>query len=58
MLKNKPGKSAAWLPSQVAYGIDTSDPDPSRWSKFGRLHEEAVAAQASKHGSPKPVPTQ
>lgn len=35
MLKNKPGKSVAWLPNQVAYGIDTSDPEPANWRAFG-----------------------
>lgn len=51
MLQGKRVKSQKWLPSQVAYGMDTSDPDPSKWQPFGELHEQAV--EAAKHSAPK-----
>lgn len=40
MLRNKPGKSHAWLPSQVAYGVDTTERDPSKRVPFGTYAQE------------------
>jgi len=51
-LQNKPRATAAWLPTQVEYGMDCSDPDPANWRPFGRLHE-AQLADAAKHGPKK-----
>lgn len=42
-----------WLPSQVALGYDTSNPDPRQWKAFGTDAEKV--AQASKHAVPKPT---
>lgn len=47
MLKAKAGKAQNWLPSQVAYGVDTSDPDPANWKPFGYLADEADEAAAA-----------
>lgn len=40
MLRSKQGRSQNWLPSQVEYGVDCSDPDPSNWKPFGTRAEE------------------
>lgn len=57
-MKNKPGKSVAWLPNQIDYGMDVSDPDPSNWKPFGRL-ADAAAEEKAKQGSKGPtVPSQ
>lgn len=53
-LKGKPSASQSWLPTQVSYGIDCSDPDPERWTSFGSVDdsEKARAAEkADKHGA-------
>jgi hypothetical protein len=44
-MKGKPQKAQNWLPSQVAYGVDCSDSDPSKWKAFGA----DVDAQELKH---------
>lgn len=45
MLRSKAGKSQRWLANQVWDGMDTSDPDPANWKRFGELAElEAEAA--------------
>lgn len=49
-LLNKPRAGSAWLPNQVAYGIDCSDEDPKKWTAFGT----EVDKQAAKHASVKP----
>jgi hypothetical protein len=49
-LKSKPNKAQAWLPNQVVYGIDCSDPDPEKWAAFGE--------QAEKHPIPAGVKQQ
>jgi hypothetical protein len=54
MLRPKPGKSYNWLPNQVIAGVDTSDPDPEKWTKFGSAHEEAE--EKKKHSAPKQSP--
>lgn len=48
MLKAKSGRTQTWLPSQVAYGVDTSDPDPQNWRPFGDLFE---AESTTREGS-------
>lgn len=45
MLRPKPRGSVAWLPSQVVYGVDTSDPNPANWTPFGE-HAEVMEAAA------------
>jgi len=42
-LRGKPRGSNNWLPTQVAFGIDCSDPDPENWTTFGSEAEEAKA---------------
>lgn len=37
-----------WLPTQVMYGMDTSDPDPANWKPFGELAEREAEAAAKK----------
>lgn len=39
-LKGKPTKAQRWLPSQVLYGMDVSDPDPANWKPFGQIADE------------------
>ena len=46
-LTPKPKKSQAWIGSQVDYGIDCSDPDPEKWTKFGAKAEEIEKASGS-----------
>lgn len=48
MLTAKRGKSSSWLPTQVAYGIDCSSDDPSKWQPFGEIHEQKQAEEAKK----------
>ena len=36
-LRPKPKRGGAWLPNQVVYGMDTSDPDPANWKEFGEM---------------------
>lgn len=57
-MKNKPGKSYAWLPSQVQYGMDVSDPDPAKWQPFGEYHDRQLAdkAAAAKNGKQRSDP--
>lgn len=52
----KPKSANAWLPSQVVYGMDCSDPDPVNWKPFGTLHDqvEAAAAAAKPSSASKP----
>jgi len=47
-LTPKPKKSQAWIPSQVDYGIDCSDPDPEKWTAFGAKAEELLVKTTSK----------
>lgn len=42
----KSRQAASWLPTQVAYGIDCSDEDPSKWTHFGHVFESQQAEQA------------
>lgn len=51
MLRGKPGKAANWLPTQVFYGIDTSDPEPERWQPFGSIYEQQ--REVEKHAAVK-----
>jgi len=44
-LTPKPKQAGAWLPSQVDYGIDCSDPDPKNWTAFGKYHDQLEAQQ-------------
>lgn len=55
-LTPKPKKSSAWIPSQVIYGMDVSDPDPANWRPFGEEHErvQLAAAAAKQAGASKP----
>lgn len=45
-LSGKPQRSSSWLPTQVMYGIDCSDPEPANWKPFGQLHEKLQAEAA------------
>lgn len=50
----KPKKGGAWLPNQVYDGLDTSDEDESKWSRFGLLHEreqDKIAAKPQKQST-------
>lgn len=56
-LTPKPKTPMAWLPTQVRYGIDTSDPEPANWKPFGELaeqqsakHDQAAANRIAKAG--------
>lgn len=40
MLLGKRKSSGKWLAGQVAYGVDTSDPDPKKQKAFGYLAEQ------------------
>jgi hypothetical protein len=51
-LKGKPKASQSWLPNQVTYGMDCSDPDPAKWKPFGT--EVEAAASTSNKASPRP----
>lgn len=42
-LTNKPKAGTPWIPSQVAYGVDCSDPDPAKWTAFGQFAEQQQA---------------
>lgn len=55
-LTPKPKKAMAWLPTQVAYGMDVSDPDPANWYAFGELHEQKQAAAAKSASKPEKPP--
>jgi hypothetical protein len=57
MLRGKPGKTQSWLPNQVAYGVDTSDPDPKNWKPFGDELErvQRATAELAKHQERKPA---
>lgn len=48
MLKGKAYSAQRWLPSQVAYGMDCSDPDPEKWHPFG----DSVDQQATRGTRP------
>lgn len=47
-MKGKQRRPNSWLPNQVVYGIDCSDPDPEKWTPFG----EAVEAAAREEQHP------
>jgi len=49
-LAPKPKQAQAWIPSQVTYGVDCSDPDPEKWIAFGSEHEKGQA-ETAKHTS-------
>lgn len=51
---SKPKRAAAWLPTQVAYGMDCSDDDPKNWKAFGYVADELEQLKAS---AKKPVPS-
>lgn len=51
-MKGKPGKTQSWLPNQVAYGVDCSDPDPEKWKPFGSVVEDQEVAAARKAPAP------
>jgi len=53
-LTPKPKGSSNWLPSQVRYGIDCSDDDPTKWTAFGELADREKDAAAKKAGSAAP----
>lgn len=42
-MKNKARKTTPWLSTQVAYGMDCSDPEPSNWRPFGAVADELQA---------------
>jgi len=44
----KAGKRAAWISTQVAYGMDCSDPEPKNWKPFGYAYDQAVTANDKK----------
>lgn len=46
MLRNKPKAGGRWLQNQVVYGVDVSDQDSSRWTRFGTYVEEQQAKAA------------
>lgn len=48
MLKGKARRAQNWLPTQVLYGVDCSDPDPEKWVSFGSEVDAAAASRASK----------
>lgn len=50
-LTPKPKSASAWLPSQVAYGIDCSDVDPAKWKPFGSVADQLVQ-KSTKAASP------
>lgn len=54
-LGRKSRGGAAWIPNQVAYGLDCSDPDPSKWVPFGSQVDAAAAAARSDQGKKVPV---
>lgn len=45
----KAKKATSWLPNQVAYGIDCSDPEPANWKPFG--YQVDQAQEAAKHSA-------
>lgn len=45
-MKGKPKRAQSWLPNQVAYGIDCSDPEPKNWKPFGELVPDPKATSA------------
>lgn len=47
-LKPKTKAGSAWLPSQVEYGMDCSDPDPANWKPFGRIADELAAKKVER----------
>lgn len=47
-LQAKRGKPMNWLPNQVDYGMDCSDPDPANWKPFGQAVDQEAAAAAKK----------
>lgn len=52
MLRPKPRSGSSWLPSQVVYGMDTSDSDPSNWTPFGDEHDKAEAKKVQSASAP------
>lgn len=51
-MKSKPKRATAWLPNQVTYGMDVSDPDPKNWFPFGEIPErEQSQATGAKRAS-------
>lgn len=65
-MKGKQGKTQNWLPSQVTYGVDCSDPDPANWKAFGtevsaadELAADDASVPAAKHDRPRqPAPAE
>lgn len=51
-MKGKPRAAQNWLPNQVAFGVDTSDPEPANWKPFGDA--QLVQAESSKVKAPMP----
>lgn len=49
--KGKPRSSWNWLPNQVAYGVDCSDPEPKNWKPFGSLVDDQQAAASKQKPS-------
>lgn len=47
-LQPKPKAGQKWLPTQVLYGVDTSDPDPNNWKAFGQLAAQPDAVEADR----------
>jgi hypothetical protein len=46
-LTGKPRGAMNWLPSQVAYGVDCSDPNPEKWTVFGAAASETTLPSVS-----------
>lgn len=46
MLRSKQGRTQTWLPTQVQYGMDTSDIDPAKWKPFGALVDQLEVDKA------------
>jgi len=57
-LKGKSRGTNAWLPTQVEYGIDCSDPDPAKWKPFGREAENFKPKFSKGPPAPPPKPEQ
>lgn len=53
-LRPKARGATSWLPNQVAYGIDCSDPEPANWKPFGYQVDEA---QVDEHDGTRPAPS-
>jgi len=53
-MKGKAGKTQNWLPTQVAWGMDTSAEDPKDWKGFGTHFEAQKAPEPKKPQLPDP----